>query len=98
MAAVSGMGFAQHAGLVIVCDGTEAAARRIERVLWNDPATGVMRHADAGYEAAIEHARLCGLKLPMVNSAGGRCRIRRCLTASLRTPSPLSPKPFRRTI
>ena len=52
-----GMGFAQHAGLVIVCDGTEAAARRIERVLWNDPATGVMRHADAGYEAAIEHAR-----------------------------------------
>jgi urocanate hydratase len=62
-----GMGFAQHAGLVIVCDGTEAAARRIARVLWNDPATGVMRHADAGYEAAIEHARACQLKLPMVN-------------------------------
>jgi urocanate hydratase len=44
-----GMGFSQHAGMVIVCDGTPAAARRIERVLWNDPATGVMRHADAGY-------------------------------------------------
>jgi urocanate hydratase len=62
-----GMGYAQHAGLVIVCDGTEAAARRIARVLWNDPASGVMRHADAGYEAAIEHARACGLKLPMVD-------------------------------
>jgi urocanate hydratase len=62
-----GMGFAQHAGLVIVCDGTEAAARRIARVLWNDPATGVMRHADAGYEAAIAHAHACGLKLPMVH-------------------------------
>jgi urocanate hydratase len=61
-----GMGFAQHAGLVIVCDGTEAAARRISRVLWNDPATAVMRHADAGYEAAIAHARSHGLKLPMV--------------------------------
>jgi len=46
-----GMGYSQHAGVVIVCDGTEAADRRIERVLWNDPATGVMRHADAGYEA-----------------------------------------------
>ena len=45
-----GMGYSQHAGMVIVCDGTEAAARRIERVLWNDPATGVMRHADAGYD------------------------------------------------
>jgi urocanate hydratase len=62
-----GMGFAQHAGLVIVCDGTDAAAKRIERVLWNDPATGVMRHADAGYETAIECAREHGLNLPMIN-------------------------------
>jgi urocanate hydratase len=60
-----GMGFSQHAGVVIVCDGTPAAARRIERVLWNDPATGVMRHADAGYEEAIECARERGLDLPM---------------------------------
>src|SRR5437763_1822447 len=52
-----GMGYSQHAGVVIVCDGTPAAARRIERVLWNDPASGVMRHADAGYESAIECAR-----------------------------------------
>ena len=59
-----GMGFSQHAGMVIVCDGTEAAARRIERVLWNDPATGVMRHADAGYEIAIDCAREQGLDLP----------------------------------
>ncbi len=50
------MGYSQHAGVVIVCDGTDAAAKRIERVLWNDPATGVMRHADAGYEKAIEIA------------------------------------------
>jgi urocanate hydratase len=56
-----GMGYSQHAGLVIVCDGTEAAARRIERVLWNDPAIGVVRHADAGYEKAIEVARANGL-------------------------------------
>lgn len=61
-----GMGYSQHAGVVIVCDGTPAAARRIERVLWNDPATGVMRHADAGYEEAVECAREQGLKLPMV--------------------------------
>jgi urocanate hydratase len=61
-----GMGYSQHAGVVIVCDGSDAAAERIERVLWNDPATGVMRHADAGYEAAIECAREHGLKLPMV--------------------------------
>lgn len=61
-----GMGFAQHAGLVIVCDGTDAAAKRIERVLWNDPATGVMRHADAGYETAIDCAREQGLNLPMI--------------------------------
>ena len=60
-----GMGYSQHAGVVIVCDGTPAAARRIERVLWNDPATGVMRHADAGYEEAVECAREQGLKLPM---------------------------------
>ena len=58
-----GMGFSQHAGMVIVCDGTPEAARRIERVLWNDPATGVMRHADAGYEDAIACAREKGLKL-----------------------------------
>jgi urocanate hydratase len=61
-----GMGYSQHSGVVIVCDGTEAAARRIERVLWNDPATGVMRHADAGYDDAIAFAKEQGLKLPMV--------------------------------
>jgi urocanate hydratase len=61
-----GMGYSQHAGLVIVCDGTEAADKRIARVLWNDPATGVMRHADAGYEDAIVCAKEQGLKLPMV--------------------------------
>jgi urocanate hydratase len=60
-----GMGYSQHAGLVIVCDGTPAAARRIERVLWNDPAIGVVRHADAGYEKAIEVARLKGLDVPL---------------------------------
>jgi urocanate hydratase len=60
------MGYSQHAGVVIVCDGTEAAAKRIERVLWNDPASGVMRHADAGYARAIEVARDKGLKLPML--------------------------------
>jgi urocanate hydratase len=59
-----GMGFSQHAGMVIVCDGTEDAARRIERVLWNDPATGVMRHADAGHEQAIDCAKTHGLRLP----------------------------------
>ncbi len=59
-----GMGFSQHAGTVIVCDGTLKAARRIARVLWNDPATGVMRHADAGYEVAIACARSHGLDLP----------------------------------
>ena len=61
-----GMGYSQHAGVVVVCDGTEAAARRLERVLWNDPATGVMRHADAGYESAIACAREQQLNLPMV--------------------------------
>ncbi|MCF4128400.1 urocanate hydratase [Methylobacterium sp. SyP6R] len=59
-----GMGFSQHAGMVIVCDGSEAADRRLERVLWNDPATGVMRHADAGYEEAEACAREHGLDLP----------------------------------
>ncbi|NBB16189.1 urocanate hydratase [Caulobacter sp. SLTY] len=59
-----GMGFSQHSGMVIVCDGTEDAARRIARVLWNDPATGVMRHADAGYDEAIDWAREKGLDLP----------------------------------
>jgi urocanate hydratase len=63
-----GMGYSQHAGVVIVCDGTPAAARRIERVLWNDPATGVMRHADAGYESAVECARENGLNLPFLKS------------------------------
>jgi urocanate hydratase len=60
-----GIGYSQHAGMVIVCDGTPAAARRIERVLWNDPASGVMRHADAGYAKAIEVAKESGLNLPM---------------------------------
>jgi urocanate hydratase len=59
-----GIGFSQHAGMVVVCDGTPEASRRIERVLWNDPASGVMRHADAGYEDAIACARTHGLKLP----------------------------------
>jgi urocanate hydratase len=59
-----GMGFSQHAGMVIVCDGTPAAAKRIARVLWNDPATGVMRHADAGYDIALDVARDKGLDLP----------------------------------
>ncbi|HYZ64535.1 MAG TPA: urocanate hydratase [Acetobacteraceae bacterium] len=59
-----GMGFSQHAGMVIVADGTPEAARRLERVLWNDPASGVMRHADAGYEDAIACARTFGLDLP----------------------------------
>ncbi len=60
------MGYSQHAGVVIVCDGTPAAERRIGRVLWNDPGTGVMRHADAGYELAVRCAREQGLRLPMV--------------------------------
>lgn len=59
-----GMGFSQHSGMVICCDGSEDADRRLERVLWNDPATGVMRHADSGYEIAIECAKEQGLKLP----------------------------------
>jgi urocanate hydratase len=61
-----GMGYSQHAGMVIVADGSEDAARRLERVLWNDPGTGVMRHADAGYDIAIDCAREQGLDLPMI--------------------------------
>ncbi len=61
-----GMGYSQHSGVVIVCDGTDAAAKRIERVLWNDPATGVMRHADAGYAEAVACAQEQGLNLPMI--------------------------------
>jgi len=64
-----GMGFSQHAGMVIVADGTEDAARRLERVLWNDPATGVMRHADAGYEDAIACATEHRLSLPMQSAS-----------------------------
>ncbi|MFH1516565.1 MAG: urocanate hydratase, partial [Pseudomonadota bacterium] len=61
-----GMGYSQHAGMVIVADGTADAARRIARVLWNDPASGVMRHADAGYDAALDCAREKGLNLPAI--------------------------------
>jgi urocanate hydratase len=61
-----GMGYSQHAGVVIVCDGTAEADKRIERVLWNDPATGVMRHADAGYDEAVTCAREQRLNLPML--------------------------------
>ncbi len=63
-----GMGYSQHSGVVIVCDGTDAAAKRIERVLWNDPGTGVMRHADAGYAEAVACAKEQGLKLPMLGA------------------------------
>ncbi|NRF70182.1 urocanate hydratase [Aquincola sp. S2] len=63
-----GMGYSQHAGVVIVCDGTDAAARRLERVLWNDPGTGVMRHADAGYDEAIACAKEQGLNMPMLGT------------------------------
>jgi urocanate hydratase len=59
-----GMGFSQHSGMVICCDGTKDADRRIANVLWNDPATGVMRHADAGYEDALDCACEQGLNLP----------------------------------
>ncbi|GLS85013.1 urocanate hydratase [Paraferrimonas haliotis] len=61
-----GMGYSQHSGVVIVCDGSEAAAKRVSRVLWNDPATGVMRHADAGYDIAKNCAKEQGLDLPML--------------------------------
>ena len=63
-----GIGYSQHAGMVVVADGTDEAARRLERVLWNDPATGVMRHADAGYDQAIQCARESGLNLPMLRA------------------------------
>lgn len=63
-----GMGYSQHSGVVIVADGTPEAAKRLERVLWNDPATGVMRHADAGYEIAKEAARENGLNLPSMGA------------------------------
>jgi urocanate hydratase len=59
------MGYSQHSGVVIVCDGSEAADARIARVLWNDPGTGVMRHADAGYDIAKSCASEMGLNLPM---------------------------------
>jgi urocanate hydratase len=67
-----GMGFSQHAGMVIVADGSEAAARRLARVLVNDSASGVMRHADAGYETAIACAERNQLDLPMVLQDGNR--------------------------
>ncbi|WP_300556806.1 urocanate hydratase [Maricaulis sp.] len=62
-----GMGYSMHSGQVVLCDGSEAAAKRVERVLWNDPATGVMRHADAGYDIALDCAREQGLDLPSVD-------------------------------
>ncbi|MNF81989.1 Urocanate hydratase [compost metagenome] len=65
-----GMGFSQHSGVVIVCDGSDDAARRVGRVLRNDPATGVMRHADAGYPIAIDCAHAAKLDLPMLAAAG----------------------------
>ncbi|MEO1248979.1 MAG: urocanate hydratase [Pseudomonadota bacterium] len=65
-----GMGFSQHAGMVICADGTEEAARRLERVLWNDPASGVMRHADAGYDIALDCAQEHGLNLPGILGSG----------------------------
>ena len=67
-----GMGYSQHAGVVIVCDGTPAAGRRIERVLWNDPGTGVMRHADAGYDIALQCAREHSMNLPMLTGGAAR--------------------------
>ena len=84
-----GMGYSQHAGVVIVCDGSDAAAKRIERVLWNDPATGVMRHADAGYEIA-DRVR-----------ARAEARTCRCSTAAeaaitaLPGPAPADDRPHR---
>ena len=62
-----GMGYAQHSGLVMLCDGSKEADKKIERVLWNDPGTGVMRHADAGYETAVDCAKEKGLNLPMID-------------------------------
>ena len=66
------MGFSQHSGEVIVCDGTEAADQRLSRVLRNDPATGVMRHADAGYDIAVDCAEENNLDLPMIVAATPR--------------------------
>ncbi len=66
-----GIGYSQHSGLVVLADGTDDAARRLERVLWNDPATGVMRHADAGYDIALDCAREHDLNLPMLRGATG---------------------------
>jgi len=63
-----GIGLSIHAGLVIVCDGSAAADQRLHRVLTNDPGTGVIRHADAGYPGAIEHARKSGMNLPGITS------------------------------
>ncbi|MBT5267389.1 MAG: urocanate hydratase [Rhodospirillaceae bacterium] len=65
-----GIGYSQHSGMVVVCDGSEDATRRLERVLWNDPATGVMRHADAGYDIAVDCAREQGLNLPFLDQSG----------------------------
>ena len=61
------MGFSQHSGVVIVCDGTDDAAKRVGRVLHNDPATGVMRHADAGYDIAVDCAKAQNLDLPLLD-------------------------------
>ena len=66
MVAALAWGFSQHAGLVVVADGTEGADRKLERVLWNDPASGVWRHADAGYEDAVACAEEHGLRLPTI--------------------------------
>ena len=66
------MGYSQHAGVVIVADGTPAAARRLARVLWNDPAIGVVRHADAGYEQAQEVAQLNQIDMPVSGSPSSR--------------------------
>ena len=60
------MGYSQHAGMVVLADGTDDAERKLARVLWNDPGSGVMRHADAGYDIAIETARAHSLDLPML--------------------------------
>ena len=71
-----GMGFSQHSGVVIVADGSDEASKRIGRVLWNDPASGVMRHADAGYTSAIDCAKEQGLDLPMIAGANGTTGIK----------------------
>ncbi len=91
-----GMGYSQHSGVVILVDGTPEAARRIERVLWNDPATGVMRHADAGYDIALDCAREKGLDLPgiLVEPANdSACRAGRRLASLSRRTIPPAPVP-----